>query len=386
MFITYSCQCGSTVDLCGLHLLRCGGANPSPFTQIHNFVRDCTVRSLKDYAHRNRPASLAVVSEADSFQQCEVRHYYPITNDSDRGSRADAIVYSLDRPDLPRFIDFTQAQVNTPGPRIAAALDTAYHRKISELQATHNAVPLGDIIPFVFCPNGLIHESALLFVEWFICNAGHEHLSKAPSNEKLKILHAIQGAIVEKTASLLSVHFHRHVNTLHSSFFPHAIRRFAPDYYSPAYRRRCRRRGIVAPPPAAPGAEGLDTHAPLRSSSPGHSHPSQSSQLSNSALFDPTSSQSSLPGDPLPTSTPLHMSASSFRVAPHPTVQRPDSTRRVGSHLAPHSAGGGESTPRRANNVSAVSPAGGATHVPGRDGLRSSSTRFSVLTRFPGLQ
>jgi hypothetical protein len=75
----------------------------------------------------------------------------------------------------------------------------------------------------------IIHHSALKFIEWFICNAGREPLSQAPSNEKLEIWLAVQSAIVEKIASLLSVHFHRYINAHHSSLFPHDIRRFPSD-------------------------------------------------------------------------------------------------------------------------------------------------------------
>ena len=79
-------------DLTGLHVLRCGLSDPSPFTRLHHAVRDATVKCMQDYIRRNRPANLCAFSETDDFHKCEVRRYHPITNGSDSGLRVDAIV------------------------------------------------------------------------------------------------------------------------------------------------------------------------------------------------------------------------------------------------------------------------------------------------------
>jgi hypothetical protein len=70
-------------------------------------------------------------------------------------------------------------------------------------------------------------------------------------DEKLKLLHAIQGAIAEKTASLLSAHFHRYISAHHTTLFPHFIHRLPSDYAPAARRWAIRNRHSYLPSPAA---------------------------------------------------------------------------------------------------------------------------------------
>ena len=71
------------------------------------------------------------------------------------------------------------------------------------------------------------------------------------TDEKLKFLHAVSGAIVEKTAYLLGSHFQRFVNTHHTALFPHNIQRLHQDYAIPNRRFRCGHR----PQPASAAAD-----------------------------------------------------------------------------------------------------------------------------------
>jgi hypothetical protein len=65
-FHLYRCRCGDLTDVCGLHLLRCQSASPSPFVSIQNRVRDSTVRALHDYVRRNSPSHLQIFSESQN--------------------------------------------------------------------------------------------------------------------------------------------------------------------------------------------------------------------------------------------------------------------------------------------------------------------------------
>jgi len=322
IFEGYRCSCSAMSDSCGLHLLRCGAANPSPFTAIHHAVRDSTVRCMQDYIRRNSGSRYRVVSEKDDFHRCEVKRYHDVTNGSLSGLRCDAILYESDRPHHPWFIDYVQAQVNDPtAARMSKEVDQAHQKKVSELVRAHASVPPSKVIPFAFCASGYIHPATLLFIDRFLCTAASEPLSSAPSGEKLKFWHAVSGAIVEKTAHLLSAHFQRFVNTYHSTLFPHNIQQFARDYFVPS--RRFHRR-----PPPRPSAASSDTISSL----------------------DTVLSQSSAPALPLP----LH---GSVRVNLEPS-----------------------SLPRHAHFPSALPPAAGT-----RPGLRPVARRDYVSLSQNGL-
>jgi hypothetical protein len=350
IFEGYRCQCGSMSDLTGLHMLRCGLADPSPFTRLHHAVRDATVKCMQDYIRRNRPATLCALSEADDFYKREVRRYHPITNGSDSGLRVDAIVHDPSRPDLPRFIDFVQAQVNNPSPdRILNELNAAHVRKFTALQACHSSLPRSNIVPFVFCANGLIHSSTLVFLDWFLRTAPSVALETAPSNEKLKNLHVISSAIAEKTASFLSVHFHRYISAHHTSLFPQFVHRISSSYSS-ATRRRTRHMPFLTPPHT------LSDVTP----------PPNSALLPADCcdVFDPHSSQSSVEGLPLP----FHPARRPLAAASCPPVQLSDPSGR-----------------RSVASVSRVVSTTVESSQPLRPGLRDRSNRVSVLEMWPGL-
>ena len=104
-----------------------------------------------------------------------------------------------------------------------------------------------------------------MFIEHFLCTAASSPLSAAPSNEKLKFWHAVSGAILEKTAYLLSAHFHRFINTYHTALFPHAILQFHLDYSLP--NRRFRRGRAPRPASASEDNSVSDTVSSQRSAS-----------------------------------------------------------------------------------------------------------------------
>ena len=74
-----------------------------------------------------------------------------------------------------------------------------------------------------FASNGVFHPTSLLFVDWFLCRASRQPLAEPPSNEKLKMLHAMTKAIVDSTASILSEHFSKFINQLHHASFPFVL-------------------------------------------------------------------------------------------------------------------------------------------------------------------
>ena len=271
IFEGYRCSCSVMSDSCGLHMLRCGMANPSPFTAIHHAVRDSTVRCMQDYIRRNAGSNFRVISERDDFHKCEVRRYHAVSNGSLTGLRCDAIMYEFDRPDQPWFIDYVQAQVNNPAAaRVGKEVDNAHQKKITELTNAHPSVPASKVIPFAFSASGYIHPATLLFIDRFICMAASTPLSAAPSGEKLKFWHAVVGATVEKTAYLMSAHFQRFVNNYHTALFPHHMHQLQLDYAIPGrQRRRSRvlRRIPAASAAASDTSASLDT-VPSQSSAP----------------------------------------------------------------------------------------------------------------------
>ena len=202
-------------------------------------------------------------------------------------------------------------------------LDIRRAKKVSALLAAHSSLNRSDIVPIAFCTSGHIHPSALVFIDWFLRTAPHEPLNAAPSNEKLKLLHAIQGAIVEKTASLLSAHFHRYISAHHTALFPHFILRL-PSAYTPAARRRAVRSRQSYP------------SLPTAASPP----PSQSSDFADTTIpLDSLSSQSSAGGLPLPIlSSPRRPVAAPPLPTPHPapTASTTRASRLAGGLVHPY--------------------------------------------------
>ena len=223
IFHLYACKCGEISDVCGLHLLKCKVASPSPFIRVHNGVRDATVYAFQDYLRRNAPSHLHVFSETQKFHLCEVKRYYP-TAISCENHRADAIVFEECDPFHPWFLDFVQAQIDNPADdQIMRHLNDAHRAKIAHLVRDHIGIPRQFIIPFAFASNGVFHPTALLFVDWFLCRASRKPLAEPPSNEKLKMLHAMTKAIVDSTASILSEHFSKFITQLHHASFPFVL-------------------------------------------------------------------------------------------------------------------------------------------------------------------
>ena len=220
IFHQHQCGCGSIVDVCGLHFLRCSLANPSPFISIHNKVRDACTRVLQDYVRRNSPSQLKIFSEVEKFHMCEIKKYYPTAQGADN-HRADAVVFEECDPWHPWFIDFVQAQIDDPDERNTMRhVNNAYQRKITELVRDHISIPRTSIIPFAFCSNGVFHPQSLMFLDWFLCRASHAPIDQPPAVEKLRVLQAISSAVVDQTATILSSHFNRFVYLLYERSFP----------------------------------------------------------------------------------------------------------------------------------------------------------------------
>ena len=151
---------------------------------------------------------------------CEVKKYYATAANCEN-HRADAIVFEESDPWHPWFIDFVQAQIDDPDERnIMRHINAAYQAKISELLRDHLLIPRTSIIPFAFCSNGLIHPQSLLFIDWFLCRASHAPINEPSAIEKLRVLHAISGAIVDQTATLVTSHFNRFIYSLYDKEFP----------------------------------------------------------------------------------------------------------------------------------------------------------------------
>ncbi len=123
-----------------------------------------------------------------------------------------------------------------------------------------------EVIPFAFSASGYIHPATLLFIDRFICIAASPPLSAAPSSEKLKFWHAVSGAVVEKTAYLMSAHFNRFVNNYHTALFPHQMQQLQLDYAIPDRHRR-RTRVLRQVPAAADLSAYLDTVSSQNSAS-----------------------------------------------------------------------------------------------------------------------
>lgn len=223
IFHLYQCDCGETIDVCGLHVLRCGKVSPKPFTSLHNKVRDATVKALFNYTRKNAPSPLKIFSEVDRFHLCEVDRYYQTASGCTR-HRADAVV--IEDTDLfhPWFLDFVQAQIDDfDESRLMRHIETAYQRKISALVRDHVSIPRSRIIPIAFSSNGVFHPSSLLFIDWFLCQASRVPVVAPPATEKLRVLQAMSSAIVDQSAAILTVHFSKFIHALHVTAFPSGV-------------------------------------------------------------------------------------------------------------------------------------------------------------------
>jgi hypothetical protein len=220
IFHNYQCDCGEFVDVCGLHVLRCGRVSPKPFVSLHNKVRDATVKALQDYSRKNAPSALSVFSEVHRFHLCEVDRYYPATGNAVK-HRADAIVVEDSLPFQPWFLDFVQAQVEDfDESKIMRHIEAAYFRKITALTRDHVGIPRTSIIPIAFSSNCVIHPASLLFIDFFLCRASRVPVTEPPAIEKLKVVQAMSSAIVDQSAAILTCHFSKFIHSLHSSAFP----------------------------------------------------------------------------------------------------------------------------------------------------------------------
>jgi hypothetical protein len=223
IFHLHQCDCGEIVDVCGLHLLRCGKVLPKPFTSLHNRVRDATVRALFNYTRCNSPSALKIFSEVDRFHLCEVDRYYHTASGGSR-HRVDAIVIEETDPFHPRFLDFVQAQIDDFDESLVMRhIEAAYQRKITVLVRDHVAIPPSHIIPMAFSSNGVIHPTSLLFIDWFLCQASRVPVCEPPAIEKLKVLQAMSSAIVDQSAAILTHHFSKFIHALHVIAFPSGL-------------------------------------------------------------------------------------------------------------------------------------------------------------------
>ncbi len=223
IFHNYQCDCGEIVDVCGLHVLRCGKVSPKPFTSLHNKVRDATVKALFDYTRRNAPAPLKIFSEVDRFHLCEVDRYYHTASDCSR-HRADAVVIEETDPFHPRFLDFVQAQIDDfDESRLMRHVEAAYQRKITSYVHDHVSFPVSHIIPIAFSSNGVFHSASLLFIDWFLCQASRVPVCEPPAIDKLRVLQAMSSAIVDQSAAILTCHFSKFIDALHVSAFPMGV-------------------------------------------------------------------------------------------------------------------------------------------------------------------
>jgi hypothetical protein len=219
IFHNYQCDCGEFVDVCGLHVLRCGRVSPKPFVSLHNKVRDATVKALQDYSRRNAPSALSIFSEVHRFHLCEVGRYYPPSGSNKH--RADAVVVEDSLPFQPWFLDFVQAQIEDfDESKVMRHVEAAYFRKISALTRDHVGIPRTSIIPIAFSSNCVIHPASLLFIDFFLCRASRHPVTEPPAIEKLKVVQAMSSAIVDQSAAILTYHFSKFIHSLHASAFP----------------------------------------------------------------------------------------------------------------------------------------------------------------------
>ena len=220
IFHNYQCDCGEFVDVCGLHVLKCGRVSPKPFVSLHNKVRDATVKALQDYARKNAPSALSIFSEVHRFHLCEVDRYYHSAAGCAK-HRADAIVVEDSLPFQPRFLDFVQAQVEDfDESKIMRHVENAYFRKITALTRDHIGIPRASIVPIAFSSNCVFHPASLLFIDFFLCRASRVPVCEPPAVEKLKIVQAMSSAIVDQSAAILTVHLTKFIHSLHSAAFP----------------------------------------------------------------------------------------------------------------------------------------------------------------------
>jgi hypothetical protein len=276
IFHLYQCGCGEIVDVCGLHLLRCGKVSPQPFTSLHHKVRDATVKALFNYTRHNAPSALKIFSEVERFHLCEVDRYYHTASGCSR-HRADAIVIEDTDPFHPRFLDFVQAQIDDfDESRLMRHLEAAYQRKISVLVRDHVAIPRSHIIPMAFSSNGVIHPASLLFIDWFLCQASRVPVCEPPAIEKLKVLQAMSSAIVDQSAAILTLHFSKYIHALHVIAFPSGL----PSGLSlRGYARRTAARRSLSSPEVVGSGHGTDAIFCSQSSASTSLAPASDSQV-----------------------------------------------------------------------------------------------------------
>lgn len=121
-------------------------------------------------------------------------------------------------------MDFVQAQIDFPDEkRLMGKINQAYQLKITHLIKNYEGIPRSSIIPIAFSSNGVFHPSSLVFIDWFLCRASREAVNAPPAIEKLKVLQAMSSAIVDQTATILTIHFSKFINELHMKAFPHVL-------------------------------------------------------------------------------------------------------------------------------------------------------------------
>ena len=84
-----------------------------------------------------------------------------------------------------------------------------------------------------------------MFVDWFLCRASQKPLTEPPSNEKLRMLHAMTSAIVDSTSSILSEHFFKFINHLHHLSFPYVLSQGAAELAASRRGKNARRQSSV---------------------------------------------------------------------------------------------------------------------------------------------
>jgi len=117
-----------------------------------------------------------------------------------------------------------QAQIDFPDEkRLLGNITHAYLAKINQYVRDHELLPRSSVIPIAFSSNGVFHPSSLVFIDWFLCRASREPVNEPPVFEKLKVLQAMSFAIVDQTATILTIHFSKFINELHLKAFPHVL-------------------------------------------------------------------------------------------------------------------------------------------------------------------
>jgi hypothetical protein len=163
---------------------------------------------------------LQIHSETQKFHLCEIKNYYHTVTGA-ANHRADAVVFMETDPFHPWFLDFVQAQIDVfDDDRVLDHLNTSHRAKIAALVKDHEGIPRTSIIPMAFASNGVFHQSALAFIDWFLVQAARTPINEPPAFEKLKVLNAMCAAIVDQTAIILTSHFSQFITLLHNQSFP----------------------------------------------------------------------------------------------------------------------------------------------------------------------